>query len=353
MGFKEGSHALAADQNHITVSSRPPPDPGSRTRVRSHHFTSQIVQSLGLLAGLVPSVSALSFTPATAPYHYSITWCLRYLWFSCISLCSQWTTSTLASLTQVCFIYWQFLFVWAGLVAVCFALSRLQRLARTAVTLPVLHFGPFSLGCGYYLLWWLSHYYTLLGEVTDLSLWWFLALQTVPVYGILARGCGNALSFWTDWLLARCLVPHRRAEPSMFVCGYTGSWYCEPRRRRRRGESPIRMPRLYTAVRIPSVLHGFRCSAVFAIRVWSLFLSSLLEKSSSWLVPKINDLAMIWSPLRVSLYFSLNAAYLAWALMVLLDLIVPPWWYCSALSSLYAALRWVLQPPLHHHRSHF
>jgi hypothetical protein len=110
----------------------------------------------------------------------------------------------------------------------------------------------------------------------------------------------------------------------MFVCGYTGSWYCAPRRRRWQGESPIRMPCLHMAQSIPGVLFGIHCCAAFALRGWSLFLSSLLDKGSAWLAPTLNALAVAWAPLRILLYVNLTAAYLAWALMVLLDLIVPP-----------------------------
>jgi hypothetical protein len=151
MGFKECSNALTANQNHTLVSSRPPPDPGSRTRVRSFHFTLRMVQGFSLLAGIVPSASALSFAPATAPYHHSITWCFQHLWSSCFSLLSSWIHSTLAGITYFCLTYWQFLFVWAGFATVCIAMSRLQQLAHTAITLPRLHFGPLSFGCAYYI----------------------------------------------------------------------------------------------------------------------------------------------------------------------------------------------------------
>jgi hypothetical protein len=181
MGFKECSNALAANQSHSVASSRPPPDPDSRTRVHLHRSTSRLVQCFGLLAGLTHPTSALSFAPTTAPYHHSITWCLQYLWSSCTSLCSRWIHSTLASLTYVCFIYWQFLFIWAGFVGICVAMSRLQQLARTAITLPTFHFGPLLIGSAYYILWWLSHYQTLLNDIPNSLLWWFLALQTVPV----------------------------------------------------------------------------------------------------------------------------------------------------------------------------
>ena len=139
----------------------------------------------------------------------------------------------------------------------------------------------------------------------------------------------------------------------MFVCGYTGAWYCAPRRRRRRGESPIRMPRLHTTQGIPSVLFGLHCSAAVFLRGWSLFLSSLLEKGSLWLEPTLNGLVVIWPPLQLFLYINLTAAYLAWALMVILELIVPPWWCCLAILSLFAGLRLIPQPPPQPYRWHF
>jgi hypothetical protein len=74
------------------------------------------------------------------------------------------------------------------------------------------------------------------------TLWWFFTLQVLPVYCIIFRGVSNAYQFWSDWILSSLMVPRRRAEPAPFFCGYTGSWFVPPRRRRQRGESPIRVP---------------------------------------------------------------------------------------------------------------
>jgi hypothetical protein len=202
------------------------------------------------------------------------------------------------------------------------------------------------IACGYFLLWWLTQYNVLLDQLPASIPRWFFVIQSVPVYCILARGLWNSLSFWSEWLLSSCLIPRRHAHLPMVVCAYTGAWYCAPHHRRRRSESPIRMPRLHVARPIPSVRHGLQGSVLVVLHGWSMFLSSLVEKSLPLLESPLNMLSLVWLPVRVFLHVSLNAAYLTWMLMVLLDLIVPPWYHLVFGSVAFLFVRWLLPPPV-------
>jgi hypothetical protein len=131
--------------------------------------------------------------------------------------------------------------------------------ARTVCSvlhIPRVHFGPLSLAGGYMLLWWTSQYSSWLvtlqiglGSVP-------LCLPLIPAYLTLLSGLVPALGFWSEWLLQTCLVPRCHSPISIVPDAYGGRWLLPPRRRRRQGESPIRMPRLYSAAPISSILSG-------------------------------------------------------------------------------------------------
>jgi hypothetical protein len=151
-------------------------------------------------------------------------------WSAIQSSLSQWFVNQIELWTYAIHVYWSFLFVWGGFAA-CFAVSRLQSLAHTAVTCPTtLHFGPLSVVCGYMPLWWLSQYHDMVDAISHPTQWWFFTLQAFPVYYIIVRGVLNALQFWSEWILSLLLLPRCRAEPAPFFCGYTSSWFVPPRR---------------------------------------------------------------------------------------------------------------------------
>jgi hypothetical protein len=110
------------------------------------------------------------------------------------------------------------------------------------------------------------------------------------------------------------------------VCGYD-SWYIPPRRRRR-GESPIHMMRLRHSFTIHLVLSAVQfCVGTFlqgALDDATRLVSFGLECVQSML----DELATLWDPVRLVHWRIASAAYLLWALMVLLNLLVPPWYSC-------------------------
>jgi hypothetical protein len=213
--------------------------------------------------------------------------------------------------------------MWGGLVASCYAVSCIQRIAQTAITCPLLHFGPLSGVCGYMLLWWLSRYHETVNAVPHPKIWWFLTLQVLPVYGFILRGVQNACSFWSEWLLSSFMVPHRRVEPAPFFCGYSGSWLVPPRRRRCRGESPIWTPRLITANPPPPVISGVLNAYCYVLAGFYMVLVFFTERCLQNVADKLQKLALLYLPLRTYTFYAATASYLAWALSVILDLLVP------------------------------
>ena len=346
LGFKESAYALATDCCQRVSSSRPPPDPDSHrllSKPPSFRWLFHISASSMLLQPVhaLPDCVSTSFT---MPYQHSVSWCLQYLLSTVMDYSRAGLQPIISALIHFGLAYWQFLFVWGGLVTIIVCISRLQRLFHTAIVCPRIHSGPVSFGFCYFLLWWLTQYNNLVDHLPQSVPHWFFHMQTVPVYCIIFRAVSNSLSFWIEWLLRSCLVQRRRSEPSMFVCGYTGAWYCAPRRRRRRGESPIRMPRLHVAHRIPSVAYGVHRCLSFTLQGFVLGLSTLMSKGSLWLVPIIKVCVTLWAPIKILSFVSLNAAYLTWVLATLLDLLVPPWYECIVVSSAFCLLRWLLRP---------
>jgi hypothetical protein len=230
MGFKGCVPAPATDQKYCPVSPRPPPDPDSNSihptpsaPLRFSPCQSHLLMRLWCLASFVPSVQSHSPAFSVDSVASGVQWCFIAWWPTFQSSFSQWLVYQVELWSYAIHMYWSLLFVWGGLVAACFAVSRLQRLAQTAVTCPTLHFGPLSVVCGYMLLWWLSQYHVMVEAVPHSTLWWFFILQVLPVYCIIFRGVSNAYQFWSEWILSSLMVPRRRAEPAPLFCGYTGS----------------------------------------------------------------------------------------------------------------------------------
>jgi hypothetical protein len=69
-----------------------------------------------------------------------------------------------------------------------------------------------------------------------------------------------------------------------------------------------------------------------------------MDRGSLLPEPILKTCVTIWAPITILIYVSLHAAYLTWMLTVLLDLLVPPWYECAAVSAVFCALRWLLRP---------
>jgi hypothetical protein len=88
----------------------------------------------------------------------------------CPTLIDQ-AVSILRGVEFVAVNYWHMLFVWLSFALICHAFSQLQSLLQTGVQYPALQFGPVSLLCGYFFMWWLTQYQALLVSVDSPSLW--------------------------------------------------------------------------------------------------------------------------------------------------------------------------------------
>jgi hypothetical protein len=146
-------------------------------------------------------------------------------------------------------------------------LTPIQHLLQVHSRFPALHHGLLALLSGYGLLWWLTQYNLLLQSVHIPEFWFFFTLQLVPVYCRLLCRTYKALTFWSELLLSTLMVPCQHSPPMTHVCGY-GSWFIPPRRRRRRGESPIRIPRLRQSPYISSISQGVSVCVGFALQGW-------------------------------------------------------------------------------------
>lgn len=81
---------------------------------------------------------------------------------------------------------------------------------------------------------------------------WCAWLMQLPILALLVGIWQKPLVHWSEFLLSQ-LLPQRGSRPvSSVPCLYGGRWYIPHRRRRRRGESSIRMPRIYTMPSPPS-----------------------------------------------------------------------------------------------------
>jgi len=129
-----------------------------------------LLMRLWCLASFVPSVQSHSPAFSVDSVASGVQWCFIAWWPTFQSSFSQWLLNQVEFWSYAIHMYWSLLFVWGGLVAACFAVSRLQRLAQTAVTCPTLHFGPLSVVCGYMLLWWLSQYHDMVEAVPHTQL---------------------------------------------------------------------------------------------------------------------------------------------------------------------------------------
>ena len=349
MGFKGCFNALATDLGYSRVSHRPPPDPDSTGPTNLLRWISPFVSSTTLRLGLL-----LSFVSPTNGLDHQLShiataltwlrWCFSTWWLIVRPVIVTHVVSILRSLEYIAINYWHMLFVWLSFALICHAFSRLQSLLQTGIKYPALQFGPVSFVCGYFFLWWLTQYQALLVSVNSPSLWWFFALQPVPIYLWLFRGTINAGSYWLEFILSACMVPRRHSPPMTEVCGY-GSWYIPPRRRRRRGESPIRLMRLRCSFHIHSVSSGITLCAGTFLQGASDAVSRLVAFSIECVHSMLDKLATLWDPVCLILRRIASAAYLLWALMVLLDLLVPPWYSCIGVSAAYHILRSVTPVP--------
>ena len=81
---------------------------------------------------------------------------------------------------------------------------------------------------------------------------WCVWLMQLPILALLVGIWQKPLVHWSEFLLSQ-LLPQRGSRPvSSVPCLYGRRWYIPHRRRRRRGESSIRMPRIYTMPSPPS-----------------------------------------------------------------------------------------------------
>ena len=134
LGFKESAYALATDCCQRVSSSRPPPDPDSHrllSKPPSFRWLFHISASSMLLQPVhaLPDCVSTSFT---MPYQHSVSWCLQYLLSTVMDYSRAGLQPIILALIHLGLAYWQFLFVWGGLVTIIVCISRLQRLFHTA-----------------------------------------------------------------------------------------------------------------------------------------------------------------------------------------------------------------------------
>ena len=99
--------------------------------------------------------------------------------------------------------------------------------------------------CGYAVLWLLSEIHSTLGH-TESQFWiWCLGTCGFSLLWIFFRGGIGLFLGCTRSIFQHCLVQRRSVIVSCTPCLYSGAWFVPARRRRRRGESPIRMPRIF------------------------------------------------------------------------------------------------------------
>ena len=73
---------------------------------------------------------------------------------------------------------------------------------------------------------------------------WSAWLMQLPLLTLLVGIWAQPLAHWSEALLSTLLVQRRSCPISLVPCLYGGRWYLPPHRRRRRGESSVRMPRI-------------------------------------------------------------------------------------------------------------
>eukprot|EP00956_Cyclotella_meneghiniana_P042915 scaffold249352_cov26-Cyclotella_meneghiniana.AAC.4 len=96
--------------------------------------------------------------------------------------------------------------------------------------------------CGYAVLWLLSEIHLTLGH-TESQFWiWCIGTCGFSLLWIFFRGGIGLFLGCTRSIFQHCLVQRRGVIVSCTPCLYSGAWFVPARRRRRRGESPIRMP---------------------------------------------------------------------------------------------------------------
>eukprot|EP00956_Cyclotella_meneghiniana_P033004 scaffold92723_cov40-Cyclotella_meneghiniana.AAC.1 len=103
---------------------------------------------------------------------------------------------------------------------------------------------------------------------------WCAWVMQLPILALLVGIWLMPLAHWTEFLLSKLLVQRRSHPVSLVPCLYSGRWYIPHRRRRRRGESSIRMPRIYTMPSSPSVSTLF-----LLVLLWLVcFIGSVLRR---------------------------------------------------------------------------
>eukprot|EP00956_Cyclotella_meneghiniana_P004993 scaffold6171_cov22-Cyclotella_meneghiniana.AAC.1 len=106
---------------------------------------------------------------------------------------------------------------------------------------------------------------------------WCAWLIQLPILALLVGIWLKLLVHWTELLLSQLLGQRRSRPVSSVPCLYGGRWYIPHRRRRRRGESSIRMPRIYTMPSPPSVGMLF-----LLVLLWLVcFIGSVLRRLGS------------------------------------------------------------------------
>ena len=130
---------------------------------------------------------------------------------------------------------------------------------------------PFLFSYG--LLWWMSAISN--NIVPDQFGFWCAWLIQLPILALLFGIWSTPVGFWTETLLSALLVKRRAHPVSVIPCLYGGRWYLPPLRRRRRGESSIRMPRVYTMQPIPPLRTLFLLALLFVVCFVGSVLSSV------------------------------------------------------------------------------
>eukprot|EP00956_Cyclotella_meneghiniana_P034902 scaffold109269_cov39-Cyclotella_meneghiniana.AAC.2 len=121
---------------------------------------------------------------------------------------------------------------------------------------------------------------------------WCSWLMQLPILALLVGIWLKPVVCWTEVLLSTLLVQHRSSPVASVPCLYGGRWYLPHRRRRRRGESSIRMPRIYTLPSPPSC----RTLLLLVLLFLVCFIGSVFGRigaAGSWLSAYLPDCSQI------------------------------------------------------------
>jgi hypothetical protein len=199
----------------------------------------QLVPRVTLVASLL--LHCTSFCSASAPGSPSdVTLSVRSFLYQTASAQDWW-------------VIWSSLWALGGLLAVIISFSRVLLLCRSFWCPNNVQISGIWCITGYYILWWLSSHRALIDTARLTPVWSLLLLPTLPFYWILLyRGC-LLLRHWCSWFAVKTLGYRSSPIVSTIPCGYAGTWILPPRRRRRRGESGPRSPRLAHSPYLPSI----------------------------------------------------------------------------------------------------